>query len=420
MQTPSDLMIILEPDGESLAVLREVAGRLGCEHVESDSATGMHRVLGVRHPTIAVLPVDRLDARGMAALDALAHHESHPAMLLIGSIGARVLASIKRAAKSRGLKVIGIVARPLDAVAVEKLIAAHLSASPPILKPEIEQAILEHELTLLYQPKLSIVSGTVCVQGVEALVRWKHPRRGLLQPAQFLHAVEEYRLMSQLTDFVMTEAVRQAAAWRARGLDLEIVVNLSTELVQDRAFPERLAMLLEEYDFPTQGLTLDVTESLRAADRDLLVDVFTRLRMLGVGVALDNFGTGVASLREIYRIPFSEIKVDHALIADTPHERDARIVVQAIVNLAHTLQLTVCAEGVETSQMFEFVRSAGFDTAQGRFFMEPVEGAEIERIVAAWPSSGAPGTGSWEPAKPAEFDTATTTLRALRVRTTEG
>jgi EAL domain-containing protein (putative c-di-GMP-specific phosphodiesterase class I) len=420
MHTPSDLMVILESDGESLNVLREVADRLGCEHVESDSATGMHRVLGVRHPTIAVVPVDRVDAKGMAALDALAHHESRPAMLLVGSISSRMLASIKRAAKSRGLPVIGIAARPLDAVSVERLIGAHLSACPPIQRQEIEQAIQEHELTLLYQPKLSIASGTVAIQGVEALVRWKHPRRGLLQPGYFLHAVEEYRLMSQLTDFVMTDAIRQAALWRTRGLDLEIIVNMSTELVRDRAFPERLAVLLEEYDFPTRGLTLDVTESLHVADRDMLVDVFTRLRMLGVGLALDNFGTGAASLKELYRIPFSEIKVDQSLIADTPHERDARIVVQAIVNLAQTLQLVVCAEGVETIQMYEFVRSAGFDTAQGRFFSEPVDGSDIERIVDSWPSSGPAGTGSWRPPKSADFDDATTTLRALRTRATEG
>jgi EAL domain-containing protein (putative c-di-GMP-specific phosphodiesterase class I) len=420
MRKPSDLMVILDSDAESLRVLREVADRLGCEHVETDSVCDIQQVLGVRHPTIAVMPVDRIDAAGMAALDALAHHESHPAMLLIGAISPRVLAGVKRAAGSRGITVIGIISRPLDAIAVEKLLSPHLSASPPIHQQEVEQAILQHELTLLYLPKLVVSSGPVRIQGVEALVRWQHPRRGLLEPAHFLRAVEEHRLMSQLTDFVMTEAVRQGALWRSRGLALEIIVNMSTELVRDRAFPARLASLLEEHDFPTKGLTLDVTESGSVADRDLLLDVFTRLRMLGVNLSLDNFGTGVSSLTEIYRIPFSEVKVDHTLIADAPREREARIVVQSIVNLAHTLQLVVCAEGVETSQMYEFVRSAGFDTAQGRFFSEPVEAADIERIIQGWPSSGPAATGSWRPPKSAQFDSSTTTLRALRVPPAEG
>jgi EAL domain-containing protein (putative c-di-GMP-specific phosphodiesterase class I) len=420
MHTPSDLMIILDSDSGSLAVLREVADRLGCEHVETDSAAGILQVLGVRHPTLAVLSVDRIDAKGVAALDALAHHESRPATLLIGSISARVLAGVKRAASSRGLTVIGVAPRPLDAISVEKLLSPHLTVSPPIHLQEIEHAITEPQLKLLYQPKVAISSGTVKIQGVEALVRWQHPRRGLLEPAHFLGAIEQHGLMSQLTDFVMTEAVRQGAVWRGLGLALEVVVNLSTELVRDRAFPERLATLLEENDFPNQALTLDVTESGSVADRDLLLDVFARLRMLGVGLSLDNFGTGLSSLTEIYRTPFSEVKVDHSLIADAPREREARIVVQAIVNLAHTLQLAVCAEGVESSQMYEFVRSAGFDTAQGRFFSEPVDGSDIERIVHAWPSSGPAAAGSWRPPKSSEFDATTTTLRALRIPPVEG
>jgi EAL domain-containing protein (putative c-di-GMP-specific phosphodiesterase class I) len=420
MRKPSDLMVILDSDGESLEVLREVAQRLGCEHVEIDSASDMQQVLGLRHPTMAIMPVDRIDARGMAALDALAHHDSRPAMLLIGEISPRILAGIKRAAATRGLTLIGVAPRPLDAIFVEKMLSPHLAVSPPIHRQEVEQAILQHELNLLYLPKLAMASGPVTIQGVEALVRWQHPRRGLLEPAHFLRAVEEHGLMTQLTDFVMTESVRQGAVWRERGLALEIVVNMSTELVRDRAFPARLASLLEEHNFPTQALTLDVTESGSVADRDLLLDVFTRLRMLGVGLSLDNFGTGLSSLTEIYRIPFSEVKVDHSLLADAPREREARIVVQSIVNLAHTLQLVVCAEGVETSQMYEFVRSAGFDTAQGRFFSEPVDAADIERLVQAWPSSGPAATGSWRTPKSVQFDSATTTLRALRIAPREG
>jgi EAL domain-containing protein (putative c-di-GMP-specific phosphodiesterase class I) len=331
-----------------------------------------------------------------------------------------VFASAKRAAKSRGLAVVGIAPRPLDANSVEKLLSLHLSAVPLIHREEIERAILEHELMLLFLPKLAIASGTAQIRGVEALVRWQHPRRGLLQPRYFLRAVEEHRMMLQLTDFVITEAVRQAAVWRSRSLPLEVVVNLSTELVRDRAFPERLAMLLEENDFPPEWLMLDVTESPSVADRDLLLDVFTRLRILGVGLSLDNFGTGLSSLTEIYRMPFSEIKVDHSLIADAPREREARIVVQAIVNLAHTLHLAVCAEGVETRQMLDFVRSAGFDTAQGQFFSGPVPGAEIEGIVQAWPGSGPAATGSWRALKSTDFDTSTTTLRALHARPAEG
>ncbi len=419
MQKPSDLMLILDSDPQSLPVLREVADHLGCEHVETDAAAGMQEVLAMRRPTIAVLAVDRIDAQGMAAMDALAHHESPPAMLLIGSLSARVLAGAKRAARARGLPVLGVSTRPLDPASIEKLIAPHLSVAPPVPREEIERAIVEHELVLLYQPKLAIASGATKIQGVEALVRWQHPRRGLLAPHQFLYAIEDHGLMMQLTDFVMTEAVRQGAQWRADGLMLEIVVNLAPELVRDRAFPERLGTLLQENEFPSHALTLDVIESPGSADRDLLLDVFTRLRILGVGLSLDNFGTGMSSITEIYRMPFSEIKVDHSLIADVARESEARIVVQAIANLAHSLQLTVCAEGVETPQALEFVRSAGFDTAQGRFFSEPVQGVDIARTVKPWPSSGSAEAIGWRPMKPLDFGS-TTTILARRARHAEG
>src|SRR3984957_16102893 len=143
-----------------------------------------------------------------------------------------------------------------------------------------------------------------------------------------------------------------------------MVVNLSPKLVTDREFPERVAVLLRENEVPPQQLVLDVTEASSLDARDLMLDVFTRLRILGVGLSLDNFGTGVSSLTELYQMPFSEIKVDRALIADVAREREAMLIVQAIANLAHTMEIEVCAGGIESRELLEFVRSAGFDTAQ--------------------------------------------------------
>jgi EAL domain-containing protein (putative c-di-GMP-specific phosphodiesterase class I) len=415
MQPSSDLILILEPDPDCRAMLCKMADRLGCDHMEPDTADALHELLVSRRPTLAILAVDRTDIDCLALMNVLAHHHSRPATLLVGSNSARILASVKRAAESRGLPVLGIAARPLDTIDMERILTRKLAVAPPVAREELEQALAEHELTLVYQPKLALAASRVEMRGVEALVRWQHPRRGLLQPGYFLGAVEDNGLMSHLTDFVMTEAVRQASVWRTHGLQLEITINLSTKLVQDREFPERLGILLQENDFPPQFLVLDVTESLNPEGQNLLLDVFTRLRILGVGLSLDNFGTGQSSLTGLYRMPFSEIKVDHSLIADVPREREARVIVKAIVDLAHTLGLTACAEGVETSQMLDFVRSAGFDSAQGRFFCEPVPAADIEGIVKTWPMTGPAGTGSWRVAKSRDFDGATSTHRALNV-----
>jgi EAL domain-containing protein (putative c-di-GMP-specific phosphodiesterase class I) len=346
MQISSDLLLILEQEPQARSALCAMAERLGCDHIEPDGVQTLQEVLAIRRPTLAVLPVDRTDSDCVTLMNILAHAQVRPATLLVGESSARVMASIKRAAEARGLAVIGVLARPLDIARAEELLTLRLAVAPPVPRGELEQALGEAELMLVYQPKLAITGNAAKIMGVEALVRWQHPRRGLLQPRQFLGAVEEFGMMAPLTDFVMTEAVRQASQWHAEGLALEIAVNLSTELVRDRGFPERVAVLLQEYDFPARHFVLDVSEAADTAGQHLLLDVFTRLRILGVGLSLDNFGTGQSSLTGLYKLPFSEIKVDHSLLADVPRERDARVIVKAIVNLAHGLGLAACAEGV--------------------------------------------------------------------------
>jgi EAL domain-containing protein (putative c-di-GMP-specific phosphodiesterase class I) len=395
----NDLLLILDKDPKSVGLLRTVAESLGCECAEADSADRLEVILSTCRPTIAILAVDDLDVDGLAMLRVLAREAVQPATLLVGAVHARVLAGARRSAETQGLRVIGVAARPLDPAAIELLLMPYLKTAPPIALDELERALAEHELILEYLPKIDIRTDQPRMQGVEALVRWQHPRRGLLYPRQFLGPIEDYNLMSRLTDFVMTEAVRQASQWRSLGLPLEIVVNLSPKLITDREFPERVAVLLRENDLPAQQLVLDVTEAASIEARDLMLDVFTRLRILGVGLTLDNFGIGVSSLTELYRLPFSEIKVDQALIADAARVREAMLIVQAIANLAHTLELVVCAGGVESREMLGFVRSAGFDTAQGRFFSGPVMPAQIERLVSTWPCSEPAATGRWRQMK---------------------
>jgi hypothetical protein len=151
-----------------------------------------------------------------------------------------------------------------------------------------------------------------------------------------------------------------------------------------------------------------------AVDKDLMLDVFTRLRILGVGISLDNFGTGLSSLTELYRMPYSEIKVDHALMADVTREPDAMLIERAIADLAHTLKLAVCAEGIENRQMLEFARSSGFDSAQGRFFSGPVPASEIEHVVHTWPSFGPAATGTWRAISTRDVDGSATTYPVRR------
>jgi EAL domain-containing protein (putative c-di-GMP-specific phosphodiesterase class I) len=393
-------MLILGQDVPSLEVLRSVADRLGCDRMEVSGLAELSAILAVRRPTIAVLAVDRAETDALAVLHTMAQHNQRPPTLLVGAVKARLLASARRAAELQGLPIIGTRRLPLDELDVERLLTSYVLTPPPIRGEELEQALTQGEFLLHYQPKVALDADAIKLQGVEALIRWQHPRRGQLQPRQFLEAVEAHGLLGSLTDFVITEAVRQAGAWRSAGMDLEIVMNLSPRLVKDRAFPDRLASLLGEHDLPATRIVLDITETAGAEDGNLILDVFTRLRLLGVGLSLDNFGTGLSSLIELYRMPFSEIKVDQALLAEVPKEREADVIVRAITGLAHALDMAVCAEGVETRDMLEFVRSAGFDSAQGRLFSGPVPATDIERLLHAWSGSAPAATGTGHAIQP--------------------
>lgn len=412
-----DLALIVERDADSLAVLRTVLEQLGCERIEGDSAAELSAILAIRSPTIALLALDTMEADGLAALKLLAAQGLRPATVLIGSVPDRVLASARRAAYSMGIPVVGTCTRPLHEAHLEQLLLSHITTMPLPSREELEQALSEHELILKYQPKVSLAEGRLRVCGAEALVRWRHPRRGTLQPRHFLSAFENYELAGALTDFVMTEAIRQAGLWRACGLDLELVINLTPRLVRDRAFPARMSSVLKEHEVPPNRIVLDLTEATSGDDRDLLIDVFTRLRILGMGLSLDNFGTGLSSLTDLYRMPFSEIKVDSALIREAANEREAQIIVKAIADLAHALGLSVCAEGVESRAILEFVLATHFDSAQGRLFCGPADASDVEKLVANWPAAVLPGIGTWQaPAMASEEEpSATRRIRALNV-----
>lgn len=416
MQAATDLMLIMDRDGPSLETLRATATRIGCDHIELAGPQELETILAVRRPTLAVLAVDRLETDGYGVLQALSQHGARPATLLIGTVDVRVLSSVRRAAEQRGLPVIGMLSRPLDENVLERLLAANLATPASATREEILTALAEQQFSLSYQPKISLSDDELRIQGVEALIRWQHPRRGELAPRHFLPSVDAHGLVAELTDFVLTEAIRQLGVWRHNGMSLQLVVNLSPRLVKDRGFPDRLASLLEENEVPADQVVLDVGETAGATDRDLLLDVFTRLRILGVGLSLDDFGTGLSSLTELYRMPFSEIKVDRALLADVAKERDAEMIVRAVAQLAHAMQIAICAEGVETRDMLDFVKSAQFDSAQGRLFCGPVAPAQIERLIAAWPDTAPAALGTRRPIKTvAEDSTITRRLKRLNL-----
>jgi EAL domain-containing protein (putative c-di-GMP-specific phosphodiesterase class I) len=232
------------------------------------------------------------------------------------------------------------------------------------------RALEKQQLHMLYQPKVKLRDGTLV--RVEALVRWDDPELGPVKPSRFVPLAEEHGLIDELTQWGLRTILRQWLDWCEEGIDTAIAFNISALSLQHLDFPDLVERMCRALEVPTDRLVLELTEG---ATQPLvkLMDTLTRFRIKGIGLAIDDFGTGYSSLMQLRQLPFTEVKIDQAFVADMVHARDSRLIVQAITDLAHALGLSATAEGVETLEQLRLVREIGCDLAQGYFISAPLE-----------------------------------------------
>ena len=244
------------------------------------------------------------------------------------------------------------------------------------LEMDLRHAIAHDELELHYQPQVDLATGRPVA--VEALVRWRHPRRGLLPPGEFIPLAEESGLIVELGAWVLNAACRQAGIWRAAGRHLKMAVNVSARELEAGDLVERIGRLATRHGFAPDDLEIELTESAVMANPQHISGIFARLRELGVSVAVDDFGTGYSSLAYLRRLPIDTLKIDRSFVMDADcNEEDAQIV-KTILALGQALKLQVVAEGIETQGQADLLRALGCDCAQGYFFSRPLPVKEIE------------------------------------------
>jgi len=268
-----------------------------------------------------------------------------------------------------------------------------MSARKPALVAGLQQALRGHKLHMLYQPKLSLSDGAVT--RVEALLRWDDPELGTIEPSLFVPLAEAHGLIDDLTLWGLRTILRQWAQWSDKGVDAAIALNISALSLQNLDFPDLVERMCRALEVPTDRLVLELTEG---ATQPLikLMDTLTRFRIKGIGLAIDDFGTGYSSLMQLRQLPFTEVKIDRAFVADAVDSNDCRLIVKAIIDLAHGLGLTATAEGVETVEQLHLVRDLGCDLVQGYLIAAPMAPAAFP----AWQASFAP---RWEEINGATF-----------------
>jgi diguanylate cyclase (GGDEF)-like protein len=250
------------------------------------------------------------------------------------------------------------------------------------LVAELREAIERDELVLHYQPK--VASGTGIVRGAEALVRWQHPRRGLLSPMEFIPLAEQTGLAAPLTFSVLDQALHSLRAWRDAGHDISVAVNLPPRMLLDADLPDRVRAAIEAAGVPAAALTLEVTESSVMEDQGRSLTTLAMLEAMGVHMSIDDFGTGYSSLSRLKQIPASEIKIDRSFIQGMLTDASEDVIVRSTIDLGKNLGRTIVAEGVETREEWDRLSDLGCDAIQGYFISKPLPGEQFLRWLTAY------------------------------------
>jgi EAL domain-containing protein (putative c-di-GMP-specific phosphodiesterase class I) len=248
------------------------------------------------------------------------------------------------------------------------------------LESELHIAVALKQFELYYQPKVDTRTGAV--RSAEALIRWVHPKRGVISPAEFVPLAEECGLIAVIGEWVIREACRQARIWQDAGIPaLRISVNLSASQFRESGLVDSIRRALDDAGLQARYLEVELTESAVMTDPEQSVAILEQLSAMGVLVSVDDFGTGYSSMSYLRRFPIDKLKIDRVFINEIASRPEDASIVRAIVSLAHSLSLKVVAEGVETPAQLDFLKAAGCDEYQGYHFSRPLRAADFERLI---------------------------------------
>ncbi len=318
------------------------------------------------------------------------------ALVLISGAEPRVLQAAEQVARAQGLNVLGTLPKPVQPAALRDILhqeaAGEEPAGPadealPLVSGQdasaLEAAITSGELFNLYQPKVDLATGEVV--GVEALARWQHRTRGIVMPTEFVPLAERAGLIGPLARVVLSNALHDARHWTTPGGGLDVAVNLTMANLATLDMPERVARLAAAADFPLERLVLELSETHLPTQPKAQLDIMTRLRLKGVRLAIDEFGTGFSNLAQLRDMPFSELKIDRGFVRGVAQDPSRRAIVQAALALAREIDVQTVAVGVEAMDDLACLRELGCQLGQGVLVAEPMPAAEVMRWTREWP-----------------------------------
>lgn len=385
MNTFPSPMLIVDDSGVQRQYMVELCRSLGAETVlEADGGPKALDILAERGAMLRLLIVDleMPEIDGVQVMQEVLNLGLNLPVIVASSRESSLLASIETMCANLGVNLICALPKPLTVAtlssALSRLSLAHEPDNPG-KRPDLElsvrdivEALQQHQFRVYYQPKVALADGSL--KGVEALIRWQHPEKGMLAPESFIAYIERTPLIYDVTFEVLDFALAQYLYWLAQGVSLSVSVNLSASSLSRTGFVDAIIDRVKTSGVPPQQIVLEITESAIMADLGVALSTLARLRLKGFGLSIDDFGTGFSSMQQLSRAPFTELKIDRAFVHGAHQRSHLRIMLESTIEMARKLNLCVVAEGVENVEDWQLLQALGCELAQGYFIAKPLIG----------------------------------------------
>jgi len=385
--------LIIDDEPFMLKLLSHLLSQLGIVDVTvHDRADGALALMETEDAGIELVLCDLQmpDIDGIEVVRRLARMGYKGCLVLVSGEDNRILRAAETLARAQQLNVLGVLHKPVSPERLKILLARNIRPGDKAVRAEqhsyspeeLRVAIAGGELCNVYQPKVSLATGAFT--GVETLVRWRHPRDGVVFPDQFISLAEENNLIDDLTAAVLTQALRQARLWKDAGLELQVAVNVSMDNLVSLSFPDRIADEVRRSGIAASSLILEITESRLMKDPIVALDILTRMRLKRFVLSIDDFGTGHSSLSQLRDLPFEELKVDRSFVHRAHSNSSLRGILEGSLGMARMIGLKSVGEGVEDRDDWDLLRATGCDLAQGYFIARPMPAPDIPVWIGTW------------------------------------
>ncbi len=387
-------VMVVEDDAFQRRMLVRLLNDMGVKKIDQapEGQAALNILLERIEPVdIVISDLDMPNMDGMELIRHLGEQQSVGSVILTSGLDGTLINSVGTMARAYGIDLLGGIEKPVTQSNLGRLIKRFLldgaykqvnDPTPLIPFAEIRRGMLAYEFHPYYQPKVEIASGKVV--GAEALVRWLHPQHGVVAPAKFIPQLEEAGLIDDLTWTVLAGAAGHCLKLRERGFDMTVAVNLSLRSLTNTGIAERMVGILRNANLDPSHIVLEVTETTAISNVGKVLENLARLRMKGFGLSIDDYGTGYSSMQQLSRIPFTELKIDRAFVADATRQERLKVMVGASLDMARELGLKSVAEGVESRSDWELLASLNCDVAQGYFIAKPMPFEKLCEWVPNW------------------------------------